>query len=400
MATKAHFENIKEKIIEQLYSSTKSIKVAVAWFTDADLFEILCKKAKSGLRIELLLANDDINHNCSIDYNKLTSCGGKIYFVGEGTDFEPIMHHKFCIIDNYTLIFGSYNWTNKAKSNHENITIIDNDANIILDYNDEFEKLRYYHSTKKEIQLGSKVVKLIQKSIDELYEENWILYSVNKNEIRLVKKNDKVGLFDMKTQNEILDCQFQHISIIKDNYVLVISKDESFLFDFIKKKKIELLSSEFKAEARTQYGRNVDTKWKSDLVLIRDVYSNSDENERYKFIGRFFITECYIQNEPNVNSYDCIRQGVVEKNGKFYAIISPNDLYEDYLNGDESNGEFEVNRMRHDEDREEEIIVIHCNILRDYVIFAEDEEQYVNYYCKGVSQLHWSNNLTNPFFEI
>lgn len=144
MATKAYFENIKEKIIGHLCSSNKSIKVAVAWLTDADLFEILCEKAQSGLRVELLLANDETNHNSNIDYKKLTSCGGKVYFVGEGNDFEPIMHHKFCIVDNYTLIFGSYNWTNKAKSNHENITIIDNDANIILDYNDEFERLRYY----------------------------------------------------------------------------------------------------------------------------------------------------------------------------------------------------------------------------------------------------------------
>jgi phosphatidylserine/phosphatidylglycerophosphate/cardiolipin synthase-like enzyme len=251
MATKAHFENIKEKIIEQLYSSAKSIKVAVAWFTDADLFEILCKKAKTGLRVELLLANDDINHNCSIDYEKLTSCGGKIYFVGEGTEFEPIMHHKFCIVDNYTLIFGSYNWTNKAKSNHENITIIDNDANIILDYNDEFERLRYYQSNKKEIHIKSKAIKLAPKSIDKSYEKNWKLsneYGENaRNDIRVVLKNKKIGLFDMGTQNEILDCQYEDIILYKDSHVFLFINNGIILYDFLNRKEIELLPSKYRS---------------------------------------------------------------------------------------------------------------------------------------------------------
>lgn len=141
MATKAYFDNIKEQIIEQLNTANKSIKVAVAWFTDAELFELLCEKAKEGLRVEVLIANNSINHDSGIDYGKLNNVGGKLYFIGEGADNEPIMHHKFCIIDNNILIFGSYNWTNKAKSNHENITAISGDAKIILDFNDEFEKI-------------------------------------------------------------------------------------------------------------------------------------------------------------------------------------------------------------------------------------------------------------------
>jgi len=34
------------------------------------------------------------------------------------------MHNKFCVIDSKTVVTGSYNWTKKAQSNYENITII------------------------------------------------------------------------------------------------------------------------------------------------------------------------------------------------------------------------------------------------------------------------------------
>lgn len=38
------------------------------------------------------------------------------------------MHNKFCIIDLYKVIHGSYNWTNSAEYNNESITITDSRA--------------------------------------------------------------------------------------------------------------------------------------------------------------------------------------------------------------------------------------------------------------------------------
>lgn len=35
------------------------------------------------------------------------------------------MHHKFCIIDLKKVITGSFNWTNKANFNNENISVIE-----------------------------------------------------------------------------------------------------------------------------------------------------------------------------------------------------------------------------------------------------------------------------------
>jgi hypothetical protein len=137
MQTQAHFDNIQSHILQELKKSQRSITIAVAWFTDVSLFEILCKKSKQGIQIQLMIMNDDINNSCGINYDLLVKAGGKVWKVGS----ENLMHNKFCVIDNQTVINGSYNWTNKARQNHESITIIE-DKELALQFVEEFLFLR------------------------------------------------------------------------------------------------------------------------------------------------------------------------------------------------------------------------------------------------------------------
>jgi len=125
--TKAYFDNIKSHIIKELENSTCSILVAVAWFTDRDLFNILCRKASEGLNVEIIIAKDEINANCNIDYQLIEQFGGKFY-LDQNPNKNSLMHNKFCIIDLKRTITGSYNWSFKASYNKENITITDDSA--------------------------------------------------------------------------------------------------------------------------------------------------------------------------------------------------------------------------------------------------------------------------------
>lgn len=59
MKTQAYFENIQRKINNELEKSKNSIQIAIAWFTDAELFRTLCFKANQGITIELLLMNGE-----------------------------------------------------------------------------------------------------------------------------------------------------------------------------------------------------------------------------------------------------------------------------------------------------------------------------------------------------
>jgi phosphatidylserine/phosphatidylglycerophosphate/cardiolipin synthase-like enzyme len=51
------------------------------------------------------------------------------------------MHDKFCIIDFYTIIHGTFNWTNAANYNKETISI-DKNRSTAESFADEFMKLK------------------------------------------------------------------------------------------------------------------------------------------------------------------------------------------------------------------------------------------------------------------
>lgn len=125
MQTQALFDNIPQHIIAELNKATQSIYIAVAWFTRADFFEILLAKAKSGVRVQLIISNDRINKGDKVkinhdELNHYPDC--QTYWIGDGK--KDLMHNKFCVIDNAVVITGSFNWSMRAENNnHENITI-------------------------------------------------------------------------------------------------------------------------------------------------------------------------------------------------------------------------------------------------------------------------------------
>lgn len=148
MSIQAYFENIQDVIAEQLSDSKKSIIIAVAWFTDQKLFQILCDKANSKIHVELLLLNDRINKSSGIDYDRLVSIGGKVWRIEYEEGTKKLMHNKFCVIDNNIVISGSYNWTKKARLNHESITVVSDNEELAVKFTNEFKSILELHFGK------------------------------------------------------------------------------------------------------------------------------------------------------------------------------------------------------------------------------------------------------------
>ncbi len=145
METIAYFSNIRSHIHTELKTAKDSIFVAVAWFTDVKLFDVLCQKASNGLDVQLIVMDDDITRNCSIDYSKLEVCGGKVFLINNEIT-GTLMHNKFCVIDKTNTITGSYNWSIKAQSNHENITITKDSEELAEMFLSEFRRIKIqYH---------------------------------------------------------------------------------------------------------------------------------------------------------------------------------------------------------------------------------------------------------------
>ena len=113
MQTEALFEDIAERIRLELEQAEQSIYIAVAWFTNRNLFNTLIEKARKGVTVQLMLSNDHINQQSYVDYSQLIIEHSAAYLIGDGK--QDLMHNKFCVIDSDTVINGSYNWSYKAE---------------------------------------------------------------------------------------------------------------------------------------------------------------------------------------------------------------------------------------------------------------------------------------------
>lgn len=131
------FEEIEKEIIESIDAAEFTIWVAVAWFTNRKLFNCLVAKKNQGVNVQLIILDDEINENSKLDYEQQF----ETYRFTTFGKYENILHTKFCIIDLKQVIHGSYNWTNKANYNYENITH-DSNRKIAEDYAKQFIKLK------------------------------------------------------------------------------------------------------------------------------------------------------------------------------------------------------------------------------------------------------------------
>lgn len=139
MTIEAVFSNIASRIIDEIATAEQSVYIAVAWFTNKLIFEKLLAKARNGCKVYIIISNDKINENSQIDFDLLEKLNGKIYKIGNGD--TNLMHNKFCIIDHTTVITGSYNWSYKAESNHENIVVNANNTVLAEQFIKEFNNI-------------------------------------------------------------------------------------------------------------------------------------------------------------------------------------------------------------------------------------------------------------------
>jgi hypothetical protein len=217
MQTEAIFENIAERIQEEISKAQKSIFIAVAWFTNKNLFNELLIKARNGCTVSLIISNDDINLNSKIDFDQLLTAKSKVYKIGNG-DTE-LMHNKFCVIDYSTVITGSYNWSYKAENNFENVIITSNDTTLAEQFIAEFNNIRrqYYPDVVNE-----EIVFPLNKIIKRLEILNNYILLEDIEELN--KETSKLKEYDFNSDlQDIID------DVRKEEFASAISKIQSFI---------------------------------------------------------------------------------------------------------------------------------------------------------------------------
>ena len=188
--TQVYFENIENYISLLLSGAKQRIYIAVAWFTNQELFDSIVKAAERNVNIKLLLLDDILNRNeFGLDFGILIEKGVDVRFAN---DKSGTMHHKFCIIDD-KVITGSYNWTYHANKNYENIVVIDEES-IVSKYYEQFNTLFNRYNT---ITIPYRRLKWTEIKEGDFTEYRREIYRevINKDDIhKEVKKNKLVSI--------------------------------------------------------------------------------------------------------------------------------------------------------------------------------------------------------------
>lgn len=176
---KVYFKGLKTLVLEQIQQATSSIQLAVAWFTDQDILNLLVAKRQAGVRVALVLSNDSKNftESYSLNFSDFKQLGGKLIVAEKG-----FMHHKFCIIDKATLLTGSANYTyNGFHKNSESIVLTDN-KEAIADFLIQFSLLTGTLNGEEGIVL-SPLVQSLQSQIN-LYNAqiSWLEITLSESE--------------------------------------------------------------------------------------------------------------------------------------------------------------------------------------------------------------------------
>lgn len=291
MQTEAVFENIAERIQQEIGKAQKSVFIAVAWFTNKNLFNELINKARNGCTVSLIISNDNINLNSSIDFEQLLTAKSKVYKIGNG-DTE-LMHNKFCVIDYSTVITGSYNWSYKAESNFENVIITNNDTTLAEQFIAEFNNIRrqYYPDTVNEeiVFPINKIIKRLEilknyillEDIEELNKESSKLkeYNFNSDLQDIIEDIRKEEFSSAINKIQIFISKNQQLSIWTDPEIaalkLEIKNLENQLNGFDNEKiELEKLLSEFQHRHTIELGEII-----LDILKLRKLKFKSDKSK-------------------------------------------------------------------------------------------------------------------------
>ncbi len=125
------------KIIQEIDNAQHTILVQAYSFTSKPIIDALIKAHKRKVKVKTL-----------VDRTSLTSRGSKVQdLIDHGITVQVckvpgIAHNKILIIDDETIITGSYNFTQAAETrNAENLLII-KDAKLAKQYSDNWYRLK------------------------------------------------------------------------------------------------------------------------------------------------------------------------------------------------------------------------------------------------------------------
>ena len=129
-------DGVAKHVLQRLAAAKRSIHFMTFSYTADAIALAMVAKVKAGLTVRGVFETQNAGGS-GADFNRLKQGGVDVL---EDSNCY-ILHHKVIVIDERTVITGSYNFTSSAeKDNDENLVIVD-DPNLARAYLDEFQRV-------------------------------------------------------------------------------------------------------------------------------------------------------------------------------------------------------------------------------------------------------------------
>ena len=153
MTVESHFENHKSVIETELTKAKEIVLIAVAWINFKEYFDIFKKVLANSAKLKIVCSDNWQNRSHQSSIDALVKLGAEIKLLKMPRQTNH-MHHKFSVIDNKTILNGSFNWSPNATSSFENIIVIKDLPIEVTKFINEFGKL---------LKIEAKAIRVLQK---------------------------------------------------------------------------------------------------------------------------------------------------------------------------------------------------------------------------------------------
>lgn len=129
----------RQAVLDELAGANKRISFMTFSLTDPEIGQTMLQKAQDGVKVQGIFDRWLAAGEYSL-YETFHKRGLPVLKDGN----EALMHHKVMVIDDRTVITGSFNFSNNAEhNNNEAMFIIRNAPHVVKDYAAEFERLKH-----------------------------------------------------------------------------------------------------------------------------------------------------------------------------------------------------------------------------------------------------------------
>lgn len=129
----------KQKLLQLINDSQKTLDVAIYTITEKEIISHLCYATKRGVKVRVITDREQTN--------KVKAQANGIQRLLNNdipvmiNNHRGIMHLKLIISDGTTVASGSYNFTNRAEKNNDEVLILINNKKMATEWSEKFEMM-------------------------------------------------------------------------------------------------------------------------------------------------------------------------------------------------------------------------------------------------------------------